>query len=316
MFTRRRLLQAALQAPLQTAWVTLPAALPASLLASAARAADSPMNQRPIPSTGEKLPTVGMGTADTFNVDPQGAELAPLEDVLKRLIASAGKNAVVDTAPSYGQAEAVTGELLARLKARDGIFLATKIGTTGRDSALRQVHNSQAMLKTQRLDLIQVHNLVDTVNQLALLRELKKSGVTRYVGITHYTESAQDELTRLVEREKPDFVQINLAVTDRGAEQRLLPACQAHGVAVLINRPFRDGALFRQVRGKTLPDWAKEIDCSSWAQLFLKFIIGHPAVTSVIPATSKPANMADNLLAGRGRLPDAAMRERIAALFT
>ncbi|WP_233235484.1 aldo/keto reductase [Bordetella sp. LUAb4] len=304
MPSRRRILQAAC------------AVLPAGLLSAAVRAADNPVNHRPIPSTGEMLPTVGMGTADTFDVNPQGAEMATLEDVLKRLIAGAGRNAVVDTAPSYGQAEAVTGALLARLGARDGIFLATKISTTGREAALRQVHNSQAMLKSQRLDLIQVHNLIDTVNQLALLRELKQQGVTRYVGITHYTESAQDELTRLVEREKPDFVQINLSVTDRGAEQRLLPACQAHGVAVLINRPFRDGALFRQVRDKTLPGWAAEIDCTSWAQLFLKFIVGHPAVTSVIPATSKPANMADNLLAGRGRLPDAAMRKRIADLFT
>ncbi|OZI30417.1 aldo/keto reductase [Bordetella genomosp. 10] len=304
MPTRRRLLQAAC------------ASLPATLLSGVARAADSPVNHRAIPATGEMLPTVGMGTADTFDVDPQGAEMATLEDVLKRLVAAAGKNAVIDTAPSYGRAEAVTGELLARQHARDGIFLATKIGATGRDAALRQVHNSQAMLKSQRLDLIQIHNLIDTVNQLALLRELKQQGVTRYVGITHYTESAHDELTRLVEREKPDFVQINLSVTARGAEQRLLPACQAHGAAVLINRPFRDGALFRQVRGKALPAWAAEIDCTSWAQLFLKFIIGHPAVTCVIPATSKPANMADNLLAGRGRLPDAAMRERIAALFT
>ncbi|OWT77489.1 MULTISPECIES: aldo/keto reductase [unclassified Achromobacter] len=303
MPTRRRILQAAC------------AALPAGLLSAAVRAADHPLNHRPIPSTGEMLPTVGMGTADTFDVNPQGADMAALEDVVKRLIAGAGKNAVIDTAPSYGQAEAVTGALLARLQARDGIFLATKIGTTGRDAALRQVRNSQAMLNSQRLDLIQVHNLIDTVNQLALLRELKQQGVTRYVGITHYTESAQDELTRLVEREKPDFLQINLSVTARGAEQRLLPACQAHGVAVLINRPFRDGALFRQVRDKPLPGWAAEIDCTSWAQVFLKFIIGHPAVTCVIPATSKPANMADNVLAGRGRLPDAAMRKRIADLF-
>lgn len=304
MPSRRRILQAAC------------AALPAGLLGAAARAADGAVNHRPIPSTGEMLPTVGMGTADTFDVNPQGAEMAQLEDVLKRLTIGAGRNAVVDTAPSYGQAEAVTGALIARLQARDGLFLATKIGTTGRDAALRQVRNSQAMLKSQRLDLIQVHNLIDTVNQLALLRELKQQGVTRYVGITHYTESAQDELTRLVEQEKPDFLQINLSVTERGAERRLLPACQAHGVAVLINRPFRDGALFRQVRDKTLPGWAAEIDCTSWAQLFLKFIIGHPEVTCVIPATSKPNNMADNLLAGRGRLPDAAMRKRIADLFT
>jgi diketogulonate reductase-like aldo/keto reductase len=281
-----------------------------------AHAAQGPMHRRPIPGGGDSLPVVGLGTADTFDVSPKdGAGLAPLQEVLQNLLASAGKNAVIDTAPSYGEAEAVTGELLARARARDGVFLASKIGTTGRDAGMRQVRNSLALLRTPRLDLIQVHNLVDTATQLALLRELKQEGVTRYIGITHYTASAHDELTALVEREKLDFVQINLSVTARGAEKRLLPACQAHGVAVLINRPFQDGSLFRQVRGKPLPEWASELDCGSWAQIFLKFIIGHPAVTAVIPATSKPRNMADNLLAGYGRLPDAAMRERIAALF-
>ncbi|ANN66233.1 aldo/keto reductase [Bordetella bronchialis] len=306
MPTRRRFL---LNAPL--------AALAPAWLLHAAQAGQTPaMHRRPIPSSGETLPVVGLGTADTFDVSPRnGGELAPLQEVVQRLLASAGKSAVIDTAPSYGQAEAVTGELLARLKARDGVFLATKIGTRGRDGGMQQVRDSESALRTRKLDLIQVHNLIDTATQLALLRELKQQGVTRYVGITHYTESSQDELTALVEREKPDFVQINLSVAARGAEKRLLPACQARGVAVLINRPFQDGALFRQVRGRPLPEWAGEIDCTSWAQIFLKFIIGHPAVTAVIPATSKPANMQDNLLAGYGRLPDAAMRERIAALF-
>jgi diketogulonate reductase-like aldo/keto reductase len=305
MPSRRRFLQYAPLAALTPAWMLDPA-----------HAAQVPMHRRPIPGSGESLPVVGLGTADTFDVSPKdGAALAPLQEVLQNLLASAGKNAVIDTAPSYGEAEAVTGELLARSRARDGVFLASKIGTTGRDAGMRQVRNSLALLRTPRLDLIQVHNLVDTATQLALLRELKQEGVTRYIGITHYTASAHDELTALVEREKLDFVQINLSVTARGAEKRLLPACLARGVAVLINRPFQDGSLFRQVRGKPLPEWASEIDCGSWAQIFLKFIIGHPAVTAVIPATSKPRNMADNLLAGYGRLPDAAMRERIAALF-
>jgi diketogulonate reductase-like aldo/keto reductase len=281
-----------------------------------AHAAQGPMHRRPIPGSGETLPVIGLGTADTFDVSPKdSAALAPLQEVLQDLLKSAGKDAVIDTAPSYGEAEAVTGELVTRAQARAGVFLASKIGTTGRDAGMRQVRNSLALLRTPKLDLIQVHNLVDTSTQLALLRELKQEGVTRYIGITHYTASAHDELTALVEREKLDFVQINLSVTARGAEKRLLPACQARGVAVLINRPFQDGSLFRQVRGKALPDWAAELDCGSWAQVFLKFVIGHPAVTTVIPATSKPRNMADNLLAGYGRLPDAAMRERIAALF-
>lgn len=180
---------------------------------------------------------------------------------------------------------------------------------------MRQLRQSRKALGSDKLDLVQVHNLIDTANQLALLRDLKRQGVIRYVGITHYADHAHDELTSLVERERPDFLQVNLSVGARNAEKRLLPACQAHGVAVLINRPFQDGALFRQVRGMALPALAAEIDCTSWAQLFLKFIIGHPAVTAVIPATSKPANMADNARAGFGRQPDAAQRERIAALL-
>jgi diketogulonate reductase-like aldo/keto reductase len=304
MPTRRRFLQCAPAAALPAAWIT-----------GMAYAQEAPMNRRPIPSTREMLPVIGLGTANTFNVDPQGKDMAPLEDVLKRLIAAAGKNALIDTAPSYGQSEAVTGELLARTRSRDGIFVATKIGTSGEASALQQIHASQTALKSSILDLIQIHNLVDTVNQLALLRDLKQQGVTRYVGITHYTNSSHDELTELVKRESMDFVQINLSVRERGAEKRLLPACQAKGVAVLINRPFQDGSLFSLVRGKPLPDWAAEIGCQSWAQVFLKFIVGHPAVTCVIPATSKPGNMADNLLAGFGRMPDAAMRQRIANLF-
>lgn len=273
------------------------------------------MLTRGIPSSREALPVIGLGTADTFNVSPgDAAAMAPLAQVLDTLMQAGGS--LIDTAPSYGQAEAVTGALLARqggLRAR--VFLATKISTQGHESAMRQVRQSQQALGSDKLDLIQVHNLIDTRNQLALLRELKQQGLTRYIGITHYTDHAHDELTGLVEREKPDFLQINLSVGARSAEKRLLPACQANGVAVLINRPFEDGALFRQVKGKALPKLAADIDCTSWAQIFLKFIIGHPAVTAVIPATSKPANMADNARAGFGRQPDAAMRERIAALL-
>lgn len=275
----------------------------------------TPMLARPIPASGETLPVIGLGTADTFNVSPADkTAMAPLAQVLDTLLQKGGK--LIDTAPSYGQAETVTGALLARERAlRARTFLATKISTQGHESALRQVRQSQQALGSDKLDLIQVHNLIDTVNRLALLRDLKRQGVIRYVGITHYTEYAHDELTALVEREKPDFLQVNLSVGDRNAERRLLPACQANGVAVLINRPFQDGALFRRIKGMKLPELAAEIDCTSWAQVFLKFVIGHPAVTAVIPATSKPANMVDNAQAGFGRLPDAAMRERIAALL-
>ncbi len=258
---------------------------------------------------------VGLGTADTFNVSPgDAAAMAPLAQVLETLMKAGGN--LIDTAPSYGQAEAVTGALLAREGGlRKRVFLATKISTRGHESAMRQVRESQQALRSDKLDLIQVHNLIDTRNQLALLRDLKQQGVTRYIGITHYTDHAHDDLTELVEKEKPDFLQVNLSIASRSAEKRLLPACQANGVAVLINRPFEDGALFRQVKGVALPKLAAEIDCTSWAQIFLKFIIGHPAVTAVIPATSKPANMADNARAGFGRQPDAALRDRIAALL-
>ncbi|EHK66296.1 aldo/keto reductase [Achromobacter arsenitoxydans] len=300
---RRRFLQTAAGAALfGSAW-------PALSLAA------SPMLTRSIPSSGALLPVIGLGTADTFNVPPgDAAAMAPLAQVLDTLLQAGGT--LIDTAPSYGDAEAVTGTLLARdAGLRPRVFLATKISTRGHDAAMRQIRESQKALRSDKLDLIQVHNLIDTRNQLALLRDLKQQGLTRYIGITHYTDHAHDELTELVEREKPDFLQVNLSIGARSAEKRLLPACRANGVAVLINRPFQDGALFRRVKGVELPKLAAEIDCTSWAQIFLKFIIGHPAVTAVIPATSKPANMADNARAGYGRQPDAAMRERIAALL-
>lgn len=291
----------------------------AALLGPAGAAQALSMKQamltRAIPSSKELIPVIGLGTADTFNASPtDAAAMEPLAQVLDIFTKEGGY--LIDTAPSYGQAEAVVGALLARQAATTPpYFLATKIGTQGHESAMAQIRQSQQRLRRDKLDLIQVHNLIDTRNQLALLRELKQQGVTRYIGITHYTDHAHDELTELVESEKPDFLQINLSVGARNAEKRLLPACQANGVAVLINRPFQDGALFRQVKGRPLPSLAAEIGCTSWAQIFLKFIIGHPAVTAVIPATSKPVNMADNVQAGFGRQPDAALRERIAALL-
>lgn len=221
-------------------------------------------------------------------------------------------HAVVDTAPSYGSAEVVTGDLLQAANARRNVFVATKI-SSGAPNAIEQFTQSRADLRSDVVDLLQVHNLIDWQNNLKLLRQLKAQGKTRYIGITHYREDAHDTLAQILRTEKVDFLQVNYSLAERNAEKTLLPLCEERGVAVLINRPFQDGRLFAAVRGKPLPDWAGEIDCTSWGQLFLKFIVSHPAVTAAIPATSKPKNMADNLGAAFGRMPDTRERARIAA---
>jgi diketogulonate reductase-like aldo/keto reductase len=310
MFSRRHLLK--------TTTIATGFAASASLwpsLAHAAAAAQEAMLSRPIPATGEAMPVIGMGTSGTFEVAPDDeAALAPLAEVLRLLVEAGGR--MVDTAPSYGRAEAVTGELVARGKLRDKVFLATKVSVEGRAAGQAQLDQAFAQLKTERIDLVQVHNLIDYRTQLKLLREMKERGVIRYIGVTHYVDSAHAELIDVIEREPMDFIQINLSVVSRKAEKKLLPLCRDKGVAVIINRAFEDGKLFGEVRGKPLPAWAAEIDCSSWAQLFLKYVVSHPAVTAVIPATSSAKNMADNLRAGFGRQPDAAQRQRIAALWS
>lgn len=305
MPTRRQFVQ---QSSLLAAMAGLAPLLPAS-----AFAADS-LLMRSIPSTGERLPAIGLGTSRTFNVDPGSGEMAELLEVMKTFVAGGAR--LIDTAPSYGDAEAVSGELVKRVGARDKVFLATKVSSTGREAGQRQIEASFKALQTDRIDLIQVHNLQDTTTQLGLLRELKEQGRIRYVGITHYVESAHDDLIAVLQKEKVDFVQFNYSVAARNAEKRLLPFCAEHGIATLINRTYGAGQLFARVKGKALPGWAvAELDASSWAQLMLKFVLAEPAVTAVIPATSNPRYMADNLLAGQGRLPDARQREQIAAEF-
>ena len=270
--------------------------------------------QRQIPSSGELLPVIGLGTSRTHDVALSEAALAPLREVLRTLVN--GGASLIDTAPSYGRAEAVCGALAAEDGLRRKLFLATKVSSTGRSAGERQLAASFAALKTDTLDLVQVHNLQDTATQLGLLRELKQQGRVRYIGITHYLDSAHERLLEVLRREPVDFVQFNYSIGERNAERELLPYCADKGIATLINRPFQRAALFDRVRGQALPDWAAvELDASSWAQLMLKFILAHPAVTAVIPATSNPRYMADNLLAGQGRLPDAAQRKRIAELF-
>jgi diketogulonate reductase-like aldo/keto reductase len=285
------------------------------LMAAAAvapgRAGAAPILERVIPSSGERIPAVGLGTWRTFDVGT-GAERAPLREVLRAFVDLGGR--VVDSSPMYGAAESVAGDLAADLGIGDRLFLATKVWTSGRQAGLAQMEQSAKRLRTRRLDLMQIHNLVDWRTHLATLREWKAAGRIRYLGVTHYTASAYDDLERILRSEPLDFMQVNYSLGERTAERRILPLAQERGIAVLVNRPFAEGGLFGRVRGQALPDWAAEADCESWAQIFLKWILAHPAVTCVIPATSRPQHLADNMRAGAGRLPDAAMRERMGSL--
>jgi diketogulonate reductase-like aldo/keto reductase len=267
---------------------------------------------RPIPSTGETIPAVGLGTWQTFDVGASAAARAPLREVLARFVALGGR--VIDSSPMYGAAEAVVGDLASALGVVDSLFVATKVWTSGREAGIAQMEQSLRHLRRKRLDLMQVHNLVDWRTHLATLRAWKQSGRVRYLGVTHYTASGYDELERVLRSEPLDFVQINYSLGEREAERRILPLARDRGVAVLVNRPFSAGGLFRGVRGQALPSWARDAGCESWAQVFLKWILAHPAVTCVIPATSNPEHVLDNMKAGVGALPDAATRERMAAL--
>jgi diketogulonate reductase-like aldo/keto reductase len=269
------------------------------------------MLTRPIPSTGVPLPAVGCGTWQAFDVGLSPTERAALSDVLAALFGAGGS--VIDSSPMYGRAEAVVGELLAEAPAREKAFIATKVWTRGRAEGVAQMERSMALLKTRQIDLMQVHNLVDWRTHLATLRNWKAEGRIRYLGVTHYTSSAYDELEAVLRSETLDFVQVNYSLQERDAERRILPLAAERGIAVLVNRPFGSGALIRRVMHREFPPLAAELGCTSWAQLLLKFVLGHPAVTCVIPATSKPEHMRDNVRAGEGIMPDHGLRERIAA---
>ena len=266
---------------------------------------------RAIPSSKEMVPVIGLGTWQTFDVG-SGADRRPLREILRRFVELGGR--VVDSSPMYGRAETVVGDLSAELRLRDTLFVATKVWTSGRDNGIAQMEESCRRLRVERLDLMQVHNLVDWRTHLPTVADWKRAGRVRYVGVTHYTASAYRELEQVMNSEPLDFVQLNYSPVERDAERRLLPLAADRGVAVLVNRPFAEGALFRRVRGTALPAWAAELGCRSWAQLVLKWIAAHPAVTCVIPATSRPDHLEDNMQAGVGVLPDAAARDRIAAL--
>jgi diketogulonate reductase-like aldo/keto reductase len=265
--------------------------------------------RRSIPRTGELLPAIGLGTWQTFNVGKTASQRAPLRDVLREFTQLGGS--VIDSSPMYGESERVVGDLAADLGVHKQLFLATKVWTTGRDAGIRQMEQSFRLLRAPRVDLMQVHNLLDWRTQLATLRQWKEEGKLRYIGVTHYTKSAYDDLASVLESEELDFVQLNYSMAERDAEKRLLPLAEARRLAVLVNRPFAEGALFTRVRGKPLPKWANEIGCATWAQFFLKFIISHPTVTCAIPATSKLQHLVDNMQAGFPPVPDSAMRERM-----
>lgn len=270
--------------------------------------------KKPIPKTGELLPAIGLGTWQTFDVGAAKAAREPLRAVLQEFVRAGGS--VVDSSPMYGQSETVAGDLAFELNAQKNLFFATKVWTSGRDAGIRQMEESFRRLRTQRMDLLQVHNLVDYRTHLTTLRRWKEEGKVRYIGVTHYTAGAYDDLARVVASEELDFVQLNYSIAEREAERRLLSLAAERKMAVLVNRPLAAGALFNKVRGKAVPPWAKEIGCASWSQIFLKFVISHPAVTCAIPATAKVAHLTDNMQALRGPLPDSACRERIARYVT
>ena len=284
----------------------------------------TPLATRPIPHGPEALPVIGLGTWQTFDVGDDAAARAPLRQVLDGLLAAGAR--VIDSSPMYGRAEGVVGDLLAARSAGAPAplpvvapvvapFLATKVWTSGRAAGDAQMRRSLKLMRSERLDLLQVHNLVDWKTQLDTLRAWKKQGLVRYIGVTHYQLGAFAEMERIVAQEGIDFVQLPYSIVTRAAEARLLPAAAAAGVAVLVMRPFEEGELFARVRGQALPPWAAELDCQSWAQFFLKFILAHPAVTCPIPATANPRHLVDNLAAGRGRLPDEATRKKMIALL-
>jgi aryl-alcohol dehydrogenase-like predicted oxidoreductase len=269
---------------------------------------------RKIPSSGEELPVIGLGTSGPFEVAADVSARAPLKEVLAAFFASGGT--VIDTSPMYSTAEGVLGDLLTP-EQQSQAFIATKVwtpnsaGNAERAGIDQMTRSMQLLQRPKKVELMQVHNLVDLDAHLRTLRRWKEAGKIKYVGITHYTVASHPQLIDILQREKLDFVQFNYSAVTRDAEQRLLPLCADKGVAVLINRAFEDGKLFAQVKGKAVPAWAKDFDATSWAQVFLKYVLAHPAVTCVIPATGKLRNLLDNLAAGQGDLPNAKQRAQI-----
>ncbi len=306
---RRRLLQGALGTAALAAW-------PPGVISREGGLPPLPDDiiLRTIPGTGEQVPISGMGTARTFDVDPNDvAAMVQRQDVLRAFVDNGGR--MVDSSPMYGQAETVLGRAATAIDASDALFTATKVWTRGAEAGKTQMRESAERLQTATIDLMQVHNLLDLETHLDTLRAWKEEGRIRYLGVTHYTVAQHAALAELVAREPLDFAQFNYNIAERNAETRLLDACADNGVAVVINEPFERGTLFARVRDTPLPDVGKDLGCKSWAQLFLKYIFGHPAVTAAIPATSDPEHAAENAAAGRGAVPDEAQRKAMRAAF-
>lgn len=271
------------------------------------------MMKRTIPSSGEQLAVMGMGTSRTFDTHDDIATMTQLEQVLKAFFTNGGE--LIDSSPMYGSAESVVGELLKSISIPDRLVTATKVWTDGRQSGISQMERSRQRLGVEVIDLMQIHNLRDWKTHLPVLREWKQQGKIRYIGITTSRGRFREELEEILRSETFDFVQFSYNIENRSAEKDLLPLAAQHGIATLINRPFQRGSLFSRAKGHPLPEWSGEFDCHSWAQFFLKFIVSHPDVTCVIPATSKVKHMQDNMAAGFGRMPDANMRKRMMAHF-
>ena len=271
-----------------------------------------PLIRKKIPSSGETIPIIGIGTARRYEEVKNDAEKVPLRETIKQFQSLGGT--VIDSSPSYGTAEAVVGELVDGLKIRDSLFLATKVSlrkVVGRDEGLKQIEASFKKYRTNKLDLIAVHNLLDTDTQLKNLREMKAAGRIRYVGMTTSFDNQYGEFEQVMKKESLDFIQVDYALDNRDAGDRIIPLAPDRGMAVMINLPFGRGRLFNAVQGKKLPEWASEFDCASWAQFFLKYIVSHPAITCAVPGMARPEYVVDNLGAARGRLPDTAMRKRM-----
>ena len=277
---------------------------PTNLLAQA-----GPLIHKKIPATGESVPIIGLGTARRYEAVTTEAERAPLRETLREFKALGGK--VIDSSPTYGTAEQVVGDLVSELKIRDSLFIATKVSISGRDAGFKQLDQSFKRLQTPKIDLIAVHNLRDTQTHLRALREWQQAGRIRYVGITTSFDNQYRDFEQTMKAEKLDFIQVDYALDNRDAGERIIPLAADRGMAVMINLPFGRGRLFNAVQGKKLPQWASEFDCKTWAQFFLKYIVSHPVVTCAIPGMAKAEYVRDNLGAAQGRLPDAAMRRRM-----